>query len=86
LSRSDLGMVGMTQHFETASTCGIGLQVVMATWSVSLAFTGFDVIDLTVAPRCGATGANAVVFGSAFCRRASKSPDVFALPGATTLV
>jgi len=67
LSRSDLGVVGMTQHFETASTCGIGLQVVMAPWPITLAIAGFDVIDLTVAPRCGATGAKAVVFGSAFC-------------------
>jgi len=60
-------MVSMTQHLKTTPTFGIRLQVVMATWSVSLAFTGFDVIDLTVAPRCGATGANAVVFCSAFC-------------------
>jgi hypothetical protein len=64
LGGSDLGMVCMTQHFESASTCGVGLQVVMAAWSVSLAFAGFDVIDLTVAPGCGATGTNAMVFGS----------------------
>jgi hypothetical protein len=68
LSRSDLGVVGMTQHFETASTCGIGLQVVMAPWPITLAIAGFDVIDLTVASCCGATAANAMVFGSAFCR------------------
>jgi len=61
-------MVGMTQHFETASTCGVGLQVVMTPWSIALAFAGLDVIDLAVAPRCGATAANAVIFGSAFCR------------------
>jgi Fe-S oxidoreductase len=67
LSSSDLGVVGMAQHFETASTCGIGLQVVMAPWSVTFAIAGFDVVDLTVAPCCGAIGTNAVVFGSAFC-------------------
>jgi hypothetical protein len=66
LGSGDLGVVCMTQHFESAPTCGIGLQVVMAPWSVSLTFAGFDVIDLTVAPGCGATGTNAVVFGSAF--------------------
>jgi hypothetical protein len=86
LGGSDLGMVSMTQHFESASTSGVGLQVVMAAWSVSLAFAGFDVIDLTVASCCGAANTNAVVFGSAFCRRAGKSPDVFPLPCATTFV
>jgi hypothetical protein len=86
LSRSDLGMVSMAQHLKPTPTSAVGLQVVMAPWSVSLAFAGFDVIDLTVAPRCGATGANAVVFGSALCGRSSKSPDVFTLPDATTLV
>jgi hypothetical protein len=79
-------MVSMAQHLKPTPTSAVGLQVVMAPWSVSLAFAGFDVIDLTVAPRCGATGANAVVFGSAFCGRSSKSPDVFALPDATTFV
>jgi hypothetical protein len=67
LSRSDLGMVSMTQHLKPTPTSAVGLQVVMASRSVSLAFTGFDVIDLTVAPRCGATRTDAVVFGSAFC-------------------
>jgi hypothetical protein len=79
-------MVSMTQHLKPTPTSAVGLQVVMAAWSVSLAITGFDVIDLTVAPRCGATRTDAVVFGSAFSGRASKSPDVFALPDATTLV
>ena len=58
----------------------------MASWSVSLAFTGFDVIDLTVASRGGAIGANAVVFGSALRGRTSESPDVLTLPCSTTLV
>jgi hypothetical protein len=58
----------MTQHFETASTCGIGLQVVMAPWPITLAIAGFDVIDLAVASGRRATGTDAVVFGSAFCR------------------
>jgi hypothetical protein len=86
LGSGDLGMVCTTQHFESASTLCVGLQVVMAPWSVSLAFTGFDVIDLTISSRCGTTGANAVVFGSTLGGRASKSPDVFTLPCATTFV
>jgi hypothetical protein len=68
LSRSDLGVVGMTQHLKTTPASAVGLQVVMASWSVSLAITGFNVIDLTVAPRCGAANTDAVVFGSAFRR------------------
>jgi hypothetical protein len=79
-------MVSMTQHLKPTPASTVGLQVVVAAWSVSLAITGFDVIDLTVAPCCGTTRTNAVVFGSAFCGRSGKSPDVFALPGATTLV
>jgi hypothetical protein len=86
LGSGDFGMVRMTQHFESAATFCVGLQVVVAPWSVSLAFAGFDVIDLTIAPRRGATGANAVVFGSALRGRACKSPDVFTLPCATTFV
>jgi hypothetical protein len=86
LCGGDLGVVCMAQHFEPTSTCGVGLQVVMAPWSVSLSIAGLNVIDLTIAPRRGATAANAMVFGSTLGGRASKSPDVFTLPCATTLV
>jgi len=86
LRRSDLGVVGMTQNLKPAPTSAVGLQVVVAAWPVSLAITGLNVIDLAVAPRCCAANTDAVVFGSALRGRSSKSPDVFALPGATTLV
>jgi hypothetical protein len=86
LCGGDLGMVCMTQHFEPSSTCGVGLQVVMAPWSVTLAIAGLNVIDLTIAPRCGTANANAMVFGSTLGGRASKSPDVFTLPCTTTFV
>ena len=61
-------MVSVTQHLKTTPTSAVGLQVVMATRPVSLAITGFNVIDLTVAPRCGAANTDAVVFGSALRR------------------
>jgi len=44
------------------------------------------VIDLTIAPRRGATAANAMVFSPTLRGRACKSPDVFTLPCATTFV
>ena len=61
-------MVSVTQHLKTAPTSAVGLQVVVAAWPITLAITGFNVIDLAVAPRCGAANTDAVVFGSALRR------------------
>ena len=58
----------------------------MATRTVPLAFAGLKVVHLAVASWCGASGANAAVFGAALRRRSSKAPDVFALPGPAAFV
>jgi hypothetical protein len=76
----------MAQHLKTTATCAIGLQMMMTSRTVALAVAWFDVVDLAVATRSHAANTNAVIFCATFCRRSSKSPDVFALPGATTLV
>ena len=60
-------MVCMTQHLESAATCCVGLQVMMTPWSITLAFAGFDVVDLTVTSVSDAARTNAVVFGASLC-------------------
>ena len=58
----------------------------MAARTIPLALAGLKVVHLAVASWCGASGANAAVFGAALRRRSSKAPDVFALPGSAAFV
>jgi len=76
----------VAQHLKTAATSAVGLQMMMTPRTVALAVARFDVIDLAVATRSNAANTNAVIFGAALCPRSSKTPDVFALPSATTCV
>jgi hypothetical protein len=58
----------------------------MAARTIPLALAGLKVVHLAVASWCGASGANAAVFGAALRRRSSKAPDVFALPCPAALI
>jgi hypothetical protein len=58
----------------------------MAARTISLALAGLKVVYFAIASGGSASRADAVVFGAAFCRRSSKAPDVFALPGSAAFV
>ena len=58
--------------------------MVLTPRAITKAIQCADVVDLTVSALSGATWLSAAVLRATFCCRASKPPDVFALPGSST--
>jgi hypothetical protein len=59
---------------------------VLTPGAITKAIQRFDVVDLAVSALGGATRLSAAVLRATFCCRASKPPDMFALPGATACI
>ena len=58
----------------------------LTTGAITEAIQCFDVVDLAVSAFSGATWLGAAVLRATFCRRSSKPPYMFALPGSSTCI
>jgi hypothetical protein len=86
LSRGDFGVMCMTQNFKTTNAMLIGVQVMMASRTVTCAVAGVDVIHFAVTTLGRATKSLASIFCSPFGGRSSEPPYVIALPLAPAFV
>jgi len=60
--------------------------MVLTSGAITKAIQCFDVVDLAVSALGGTTWLSTAVLRATFCCRASKPPDMFALPGATACI
>ena len=58
--------------------------MVLTSGAITKTIQCFDVVDLAISALGGATWLSTAVLRATFCCRASKPPDVFALPGSST--